>query len=37
MGLQSSTTNDASGEDDAHSMAHTVCSIVKGIGGSVVE
>jgi hypothetical protein len=32
-----SLTNDTSGEGDAHSMAHTVCSIVKGIGGSVVE
>jgi hypothetical protein len=25
------------GKGDARSMAHTVCSIVKGIGGSVVE
>ena len=37
MVLQPLRTNDTSGDGDARSITHTVCSIVKGTGGSVAE
>ena len=37
MNILPSATNDTSGKGNVSSIVHTVCSVVKGTGGSVVE
>ena len=37
MDILPSHTNNVSGEGDAKSMAHTICSVAKGVGGTVAE
>jgi hypothetical protein len=37
MDILPSHTNNVSGEGDSKSMAHTICSVAKGVGGKVVD